>query len=157
MSFITVSDLKNSIYNYQIDQITEGDENIPLQAIASAEQEVRSYLAANNKREWSDGRLRYDLEAIFNATAELRNALLVSHTATIAKYYIVELCNADIIYEQAKERYDRAVNWLKQLAKGEINLDTLPTIPEDEGTGTGIDDESTYPFVYGSREKFNHE
>ena len=154
--FLEIEDLKNSIYNYQIDQITEGDDNIPLQAISSAEQEVRSYLAANNKREWSDGRLRYDLEAIFSASGTARNALLVSHTATIAKYYIVELCNADIIYEQARERYDRAVSWLKQLAKGEVNLDTLPTLPEDDGGDTGTDAD-TFPFVYGSREKFNHE
>lgn len=152
--FLEIEDLKNSIYNYQIDQITDGDNNITLQAMAAAEQEVRSYLAGNNKKEWADGRLRYDVEAIMTATGENRNALIVSHTATIAKYYIIELCNADIIYETAKERYDRAVAWFKQLAKGEINLPTLPTIP-DNPVEPG--DESTYPFLYGSREKFNHE
>lgn len=152
--FLEIEDLKNSIYNYQIDQITEGDINITLQAIAAAEQEVRSYLAANNMREWADGRLRYDVDAIFSATGSDRNALILSHTATIAKYYIIELCNADIIYEIAKERYDRAVAWFKDLAKGIINLDTLPQLPEDDGSE---DSETTYPFVYGSREKFNHE
>lgn len=153
--FLEIEDLKNSIYNYQIDQITDGDTNITLQAIATAEQEVRSYLAGNAKKEWADGRLRYDVDAIMNATGNDRNALILSHTATIAKYYIIELCNADIIYEIAKERYDRAVAWFKDLAKGLINLDTLPQLPEDDGTGDG--DESTYPFFYGSREKFNHE
>lgn len=152
--FLEIEDLKNSIYHYQIDQITEGDNNITLQAIAAAIEEVRSYLAANNKREWADGRLRYDVEAIFNATGADRNALIVSHTATIAKYYIVELCNADIIYEVAKERYDRAVDWFKRIAKGEVNLDTLPLLPE---TPAGEDDDNTFPFTYGSREKFNHE
>lgn len=152
--FLEIEDLKNSIYNYQIDQITDGDTNITLQAIATAEQEVRSYLAGNAKKEWADGRLRYDVDAIMNATGNDRNALILSHTATIAKYYIIELCNADIIYEVAKERYDRAVNWLKDLAKGVINLDTLPTMAEEP---VDPDDESTYPFFYGSREKFNHE
>ncbi|MFA7448803.1 MAG: phage protein Gp36 family protein [Weeksellaceae bacterium] len=150
--FLTIEDLKNSIYNYQIDQITDGDINITYQAIAAAEQEVRSYLAPNNKKTWSDGRLRYDVNAIFSATGNERNALILSHTATIAKYYIIELCNADIIHETAKERYDRAVNWFKDLAKGIINLDTLPTL-----ANTPENDEETYPFLYGSREKFNHE
>ncbi|MBW7838591.1 MAG: DUF1320 family protein [Chitinophagaceae bacterium] len=154
--FLEIRDLENSIYNYQIDQITEGDTDITLQAIAAAEQEVRSYLVANNMREWADGRLRYDVEAIFSATGNDRNALILSHTATIAKYYIIELCNADIIYEIAKERYDRAVAWLKDLAKGTINLDTLPQLPAD-GDQPGNGEESTYPFFYGSREKFNHE
>jgi phage gp36-like protein len=152
--FLEIEDLENSIYNYQIDQITDGDTNITLQAIAAAEQEVRSYLAANNRREWADGRLRYDVDAIFSATGKERNALILSHTATISKYYIIELCNADIIYEIAKERYDRAVSWFKDLSKGIINLDTLPQLPNEINNSNG---DGTYPFMYGSREKFNHE
>ncbi|WP_419487013.1 phage protein Gp36 family protein [Chryseobacterium bernardetii] len=147
--FLEIEDLKNVIYGYQIDQITEQNENITLQAIAAAEQEVRSYLANSSKKS-----VRYDIEAIMNATGDHRNAIILSHTATIAKYYIIELCNVDIIYETAKDRYDRAVSWLKMLSKGDISLDTLPTI-DDTTPGTG--DNDTYPFVYGSREKFNHE
>ena len=146
--FLEITDLGTTIYSYQIEQITDGDENIPLQAMASAEEEVRSYLAAI---EWSDGRPRLDIPAILGATGTDRNALLVRMTATIAKFYIIELCNADIIYETAKERYDRAITWLRQLARGEIKLSTLPETPEtDDSTGTE-------PFIYGSREKFNHE
>ena len=152
--FLQQTDLKNSIYNYQIDQITEGDDSIVIQAMMAAEQEVRSYLAANNKREWKDGRLPYNLDAIFTAVDTDRNALILSHTVTVAKWYIVELCNADIIYEIAKERYDRAIAWLKDLAKGNINLDTLPQITPDE---PDENDEDTSPFIYGSRLKFNHE
>lgn len=151
--FLEIEDLKNSIYNYQIDQITEGDTNITLQAIAAAIEEVRSYLSGNFKREWKDGRLRYDVDAILNATGDERNALILSHTATIAKWYIVELCNADIIYETAKERYDRAVAWFKDLAKGNVNLSTLPTLNDDENENG----EDTSPWLYGSRRKFNHE
>lgn len=147
--FLQIADLGTTIYSYQIDQITEGDENIPLQAIASAEEEVRSYLAAI---EWSDGRPRLDIPAILGATGNSRNALLVRMTATIAKFYVIELCNADIIYETAKERYDRAVTWLRQLSRGEIKLSTLPETPDIDPESTRTD-----PFIYGSREKFNHE
>lgn len=150
--FLQESDLGATIYNYQIEQITDGDEGITAQAMQAAEEEIRSYLSGNNKKEWADGRPRYDVNAILSATGEDRNALIVRQAVTLAKWYIVELCNADIIYEHAKERYDRVIAWLNKLAKGEINLSTLPTIPVDED-----DTESTYPFVYGSREKFTHE
>ena len=147
--FLTTADLGTTIYSYQIAQITDGDESILLQAMASAEEEVRSYLAAI---EWSDGRPRLDVPAILGATGTGRNALLVRMTATIAKFYIIELCNADIIYETAKERYDRAVTWLRQLARGEIKLSTLPETSDIDPDAAG-----TEPFIYGSREKFNHE
>lgn len=153
--FIEKKDLGTAIYNYQIDEITEGNDDIVLQAIAAAEAEVRSYFVANNKREWKDGRLKYDVQKIFSSIGTERNPLLVSHTATIAKWYIVELCNADIIYEHAKERYDRAVAWLKQLAKGDISLDTLPLLESDNDNTSNPND--TAPFIYGSRDKFKHE
>lgn len=153
--FIEKKDLGSVIYSYQIDQITESNDDIVFQAIAAAETEIRSYFIANNKREWRDGRLRYDVSKIFSSRGNERNPLLVSHTVTIAKWYIVELCNADIIYEHAKERYDRAISWLKQLAKGDISLDTLPLLDEvqDENESTN----RTTSFIAGSRNKFNHE
>jgi len=148
--FLTKDDLKGVIYNYQIDQITEGDDTIVDMAMAAAEEEVRSYLSGNHKKEWLDGRLQYDVEAIMTAAGINRNALILKHTTTITKYWIVDLCNADVIYEMAKERYDRSVKWLRQLANGEVNLSTLPTID------TTLDENSKDPIVYGSRPKFNH-
>ena len=150
--FLQESDLGSTIYEYQIEQITDGDDGITAQAMQAAEEEIRSYLSGNNKKEWADGRPRYDVDAILSATDEQRNALLVRQAVTIAKWYIVELCNTDIIYEHAKERYDRVISWLIKLAKGEINLSTLPVLaPETENT------DDSYPFVYGSRDKFSHE
>lgn len=154
--FILKEDLGTALYSYQIEEITEGNDDIVLQAIAAAETEVKSYLTANNKREWRDGRLRYDAKKIFGQRGAERNALLVSHTATIAKWYIVELCNADYIYQHAKDRYDRAVAWLKQLAKGEINLEDLPLLEIGE-QGANSPTNIKEPFIFGSREKFNHE
>jgi len=150
--FIQPEDLGTSIYNYQIEQITDGDDNVVLEAVMAAETELRGYLVANNKKEWSDGRIRYDVDKILSATGSNRNALLVRHCVTISRWYIVDLCNADIIYEHAKDRYDRAVSWLNKLAKGDVNLDTLPVIIPEETVSNNTD-----PFVYGSRDKFTHE
>ncbi|KMQ70233.1 phage protein Gp36 family protein [Chryseobacterium koreense] len=146
--FLEIHDLGTTIYNYQIDQITENNEDITIQGIAAAEEELRSYLAAP---EWSDGRPKYDVDAILTAKDNDRNQLLVRICSTLAKFYIIELCNADIIYEIAKERYDRALDWLKKFAKGELKL-TLAMTPEIDPY-----DDGTQPFIYGSREKFNHE
>lgn len=156
--FATKEDLKNNIYNYQIDQITDGDDSIVIQALMTAESEVKSYLSGNDKREWLDGRPRYDVEVIFSKTGEDRNPLILAHVCTVAKWYIVELCNADIIYETAEKRYDRAVDWLKQLSKGAVNLTGLPvlgdTTTNPDGTTTSNE---INPYSYGSRLKFNHE
>ena len=151
--FLEEKDLENSIYNYQVEQITEGNEQIVLEALATAEEEVRSYISLNNKRVKYDGRLIYDVDKILSAIGTARNPMIKNTMISIAKWHIVDLCNADVIYEQAKERYDRAITWLNKLSKGEITLSTLPVI---EPT-TNETDDSTAPFVYGSREKFNHE
>lgn len=151
--FLNPEDLKNKIYDYQVEDITEGDESITLQACQAAEQECRSYLAANNKREWADGRLKYDLDAIFNAEADDRNPLMLSHCITIAKWHIVDLANVDMLYDKAKERYDRTVQYLNKLAKGDISLDSLPLIKPD---APNEQDNANNVFIYGSRPKFNH-
>src|SRR5690606_31605161 len=131
--FLQKADLKNNIYNYQVDQITEGDNTIVLQGLAAAEEECRSYLESNiYKKENQDGRLLYDVATIFGATGTNRNALILQHCVTIAKYHIIQLSNVDILYEQAKERYDRAIDWLTKLAKGQITLKSLPILEISE-------------------------
>lgn len=147
--FLKKEDLPGTIYGYQLEQITEGNDDIVDIAMAAAEEEVRSYLTGNNRTEWLDGRLQYDVNAILSAIGADRNPLILKHTVTIAKWWIVELCNADIIYEQTKERYDRAVDWLSKLSKGEVNLGSLPLLDNEQSTRE--------PFSFGSRTKFNHE
>jgi len=147
--FLTKEDMPSTIYGYQLEQITEGDDDIIDIAMAAAEEEVRSYLSGNNKKQWQDGRLQYDVDAILSETGAARNALILKHATTIAKWWVVELCNADVIYEQTKERYDRAVDWLNKLAKGEVNLSSLPQIDTELS--------AKEPFSFGSRKKFNHE
>jgi hypothetical protein len=150
--FLAKIDLGSVIYSYQVDQITEGNEDLVAQALSAAEEEAKSYLTPNiNSNTAFDGRVLYDTAAIFNASGLDRNALILQHCLTLAKFHIATLCNADFIYEQAKERYDRAIDWFTKLSKGTLVLTSLPQI-------TITDENNTrQPFSSGSRAKFNHE
>lgn len=148
--FITKEELKSVIYTYQIEQITEQDDDIVTMSITAAIDEAASYLRQNAKREWMDGRTNYDVAATFAKTGTERNPLLMEMVKSIAVWYVCRLCNVDMIYDNLKDRYDRAIDWLKKVNKGEITLDlpvlTIEPLPEDQ-----------QPFRFGSRTKFNHE
>lgn len=149
--FLTKEDLGFIIYGYQVEQITEGDDNIVLQALQAAESEARGYLAANvNRKANYDGRALYDVAAIFNTEGTERSAIIVQHAVTLAKWHLCQLCNAEIIIDQAKDRYDRAVAWFRDVASGAVFLDDLPTISLET-------EETLQPFSFGSRAKFNHD
>lgn len=150
--FLKKQDLGAVIYAYQLDQITEGNNDLVAQALAAAEEEAKSYLTPNvNKLESLDGRILYDTDAIFSAQDLDRHALILQHCLTLAKFHIATLCNADFIYEQAKERYDRAIEWFTKLSKGSVVLTSLPQISLTE------DNNTRQPFSSGSRTKFNHD
>lgn len=136
--FLEIEDLGTAMYGYQIDEITQGDESIVIEAIKTAITEVKGFLKL------------YDVAAIFAATGAERDPLILSYTKTVTKWYLVELCNAEMIYEQVKERYDRAIARLRELLKGDVTIDGLPPAIEE----TTIDAPG---LTFGSRTKFTHE
>lgn len=136
--FLTKEELKSAIYAYQVNEITEADDDIVEMGIAAAISEMRGYL-----------RIGYDVDATFSATGTERNALVLELCKNIAVWYIARLCNVDMLYEHVKERYDRAIDWLKQVAAGNIAPD-LP-VKKDEDTGL-----AQTRFRFGSHPKFNH-
>lgn len=148
--FIDIEELKSVAYSYQVQEITEADDDIVYMAIAAATDEAKSYLRPNNKKTWQDGRPLYDCDTIFAATGTNRHALLLEITKNLALWYIIRLCNVDMLFDNVKDRYDRAITWLKQVNKGEITLD-LPLLDTESETP------EKQPFRFGSRTKFNHE
>lgn len=149
--FITKAELKSVIYAYQIDQITEQDDDIITMAITAATDEAKSYLRPNNKKQWIDGRPLYDVDVVFAAVDAARNSLLMEMVKSIAIWYVCRLCNVDMIYDNLKDRYDRTIEWLKQVNQGDITLDLPILAPDDSDSNTRL------PFRFGSRVKFNHE
>ncbi|OBW40817.1 hypothetical protein AB670_02768 [Chryseobacterium sp. MOF25P] len=153
MAFLEEKDMGTTIYEYQIEQIADGNDEAMPDAISAAIEEARSYLTQNDRKEYSDGRPHYDVQKIFAKTGIFRNPVLLQKTKTIAKFHFIDLCNADIMYERAQKNYDRAVAYLKDLAKGVITLSDLELVIEDTTTTT----DEPLPYRSGSRTKFNHE
>lgn len=152
MAYLETEEMQSVIYEYQLEEITEGDDTLILTGIEAAIDEVSGYLTPNDKHHWRDGRFAYDSDAIFAATGTERNALILAITKTVAEWRILQLSNADVIYEKAKERYDRDIKILEKIKNGEMTLKSLPKL--DLFSDANPD---APQFNYSSREKFKHE
>lgn len=137
MAYITQEELNTVLYEYQLDEIAEGDTDIIMQNIAAAEAEVRGYLAS-----------AYDVATIFSQTGNARNPLLMEIVKSVTLWYVIRLSNVDILYSKVKDRYDRAVTWLKAVAEGTISPE-LPPLTNENG-------DPQYRFKLGSNNKFKH-
>lgn len=123
--FITKEELKTHLYDYQVDQITDGDDTLVVDAIDTATAEVKSYLAN-----------RYDTATIFAQTGSDRSSLIVEHVKICAVWHLLLLCNVDAIYDRYEKAYDRSITYLKQVADGLLSPD-LPYLQTDSGNPTG--------------------
>lgn len=138
--FIEKDELTTAIAEYTLGKIT-ADDMVIRQAILAAIQEATSYL--NGK---------YDCTAIFNATGDNRNILLLEHCKSIAVWYIIRISNADVVFEKAKIYYECAIDWLKQVAGvGESGKSIAPDLPLKTENGT-----VKTPMRCGSNPKFSH-
>ncbi len=165
--FILPEEMKVVLYDYQMNQIAENDDDIIDEGIAAAITEVRAYFdAANARRETADLTAQqyqawkiYDVEAIFSAEANQRNKFVMRLCQRVAAYNICELANVDVLYTKLKERYDGTIATLEKIAgmgdyaDSRIILHELPS-PEIEEDETP---ENPVPFRMTSRPKFNHE
>lgn len=150
MAYLVQAELSSVIRDYQLNAITDGDDSIVDVAIEMAIEEVASILTPNNMKTWEDGRLAYDVAAIFAAEGDARNALMLGNVKTCTIWHLIALCNTGLIYKDAQDRYDRTITYLKGLAQGDYNSATLPkvTVPPPD---------TQLPFQFGSRCKFHHE
>ena len=100
---------------------------------------------ASIHREILDALLRHDSDvsdsaiveicedrAIFSATGSDRNALILMMAVDISVYHIFCQHNPYKISEVRKDRYNRAIEWLKAVAAAQITIDGAPRLPEEE-------------------------
>lgn len=86
--------------------------------------EMRSYL---NKT--------YDCDAVFSATGNDRHALILMFAIDISVYHIFCQHNPYKMAKVRQDRYDRAIEWLKGVMKGDITIDGAPLLPDEEVGG----------------------
>ena len=125
-AFINIEDYDASIHREILDSLLRADsENYDPQIIEICEDraiaEMTSYL---NKT--------YDVNAIFSATGSERNALILMFALDITIYHIFCQHNPYKISQIRQDRYERAVEWLKGVMKGDITIDGAPLIQEPD-------------------------
>lgn len=135
--YLSAEELKTAMYAHVVEEITGGDVSIVCRAIEAAVEEAKSYLSN-----------RYDVEKIFSAVGEGRNAMILENVKVMAVWRIITICNAETIYEMWKERYDRVVDFFKNVAKG-IVAPALPLRTDEKGN-------IELQAKFGSNPKFHH-
>lgn len=134
--FIEIAELNTVAAEYKLEEITDYDDSIAQQCILAAVKRVRRMLSG-----------RYDVDSIFTAQGEERDAELLEICKNIALWFLVRRCNVDILYNRVRETYDRDMAYLRELTDGSIPSD-LP-LREVDGRPVGV-------FRSGSNRKFSH-
>lgn len=119
--FITPQDYDASIHREILDALTRSDDAIIEICEDRAIAEMRSYLGS-----------RYDTDAIFSAEGEARLQLVLMMALDITVYHLFCIHNPRNMSDIRKDRYDRAVEWLRQVAAQQVGIDGAPLLPEEE-------------------------
>src|SRR5690348_3798183 len=113
-AFIQRADYAASIRENRLDQITEYDDNKLDQAETFAIAFMKGFLSS-----------RYDVDAIFSATDDDRDPVILMYAIEIALYQLHCLINPRKIPDFRIDRYEKAEAWLKMVAAQKIN----PNLP----------------------------
>lgn len=119
--FIDTEDYKVVIGDAALKVVSQSSPENIANAEAEAIEEISGYL-----------RPVYDTAAIFAATGNDRNRLIVMYTADIVLYHLTASQPQKMGSEIRKERYERAIKWLEGVQAGRIVPD-LPLAAVDDG------------------------
>lgn len=119
--FIELNDYDASIHREILGALTREDDTVVEVCEDRAVAEMRCYLSK-----------RYDCDAIFAARGEQRHQLVLMMAIDIAVYHIFCLHNPQKISQVRKDRYERAVEWMKAVAAEDISIEGAPLPPEEE-------------------------
>ena len=73
----------------------------------------------------------YDVEAIFSARGADRHSLIIMYAVDITLYHLFSIHNPAKMPGIRKDRYDRAMEWLKMVAAGDITIGGAPRLPKE--------------------------
>lgn len=130
--FIDTEDYKVVIGDAALKVVSQSSPENIANAEAEAIEEISGYL-----------RPVYDTAAIFAATGNDRNRLIVMYTADIVLYHLTASQPQKMGGEIRKERYERAIKWLEGVQAGKIVPDLPLAGSDDDSPGFGT---SYYSF-----------
>ncbi|QCD40589.1 MULTISPECIES: phage protein Gp36 family protein [Muribaculaceae] len=130
--FIDTEDYKVVIGDAALKVVSQSSPENIANAEAEAIEEISGYL-----------RPVYDTAAIFAATGNDRNRLIVMYTADIVLYHLTASQPQKMGSEIRKERYERAIKWLEGVQAGKIVPDLPLAGSDDDCPGFGT---SYYSF-----------
>ncbi len=139
MPYLTPAEISTHLNGEVIQEIERDEVNTPklTDAIEAAIAEVKSYLS------------NYDSTAIFAATGDNRNPIVLLYTKDVAVWHYIQLSNPNIEIDIRKSRYETATKWLDKVQSGKVVPD-LPHKQSDlDGTTQGI-------LSWGSNPKRNN-
>lgn len=119
--FIVNEDYRVVIGDAALKVISQSSPENIANAEAEAIEEIAGYL-----------RPVYDADAVFSASGDDRNRLIVMYTADIVLYHLAASQPQKMGSEIRRERYDRAIRWLEGVQAGRIVPD-LPLKVSDDG------------------------
>ena len=119
-NFINIEDYDASIHRDILDALTREDASLVEICEDRAIAEMRCYLSG-----------RYDCDAIFSASGDERHQLVLMMALDIAIYHIFSIHNPVKLSQLRKDRYERAIEWLKAVAAGTISIDGAPLATEE--------------------------
>lgn len=119
--FVNIEDYDASVHREILDALVRDDQSLVEICEDRAIAEMRCYLSK-----------RYDCDVIFSAAGEDRNQLILMMVIDIAVYHIFCIHNPQKLSQIRKDRYERAVEWMRAVADEEISIEGVPMLPEDE-------------------------
>lgn len=119
--FVQLSDYDASIHREILDALTRDDDTVVEICEDRAIAEMRCYLSK-----------RYDCDRIFSALGDDRNQLVLMMVIDIAVYHIFCIHNPQKLSQIRKDRYERAVEWMKAVAREDISIEGAPFLPEEQ-------------------------
>jgi phage gp36-like protein len=129
--FLDINDYKVVIGDSAMNVASQASAENRANAEAQAQELISSYL-----------RPVYDVDAIFGASGDSRNRLVVMYMADIALYNMCCSLPGRLAIDIRKQRYDNALAWLQGVSAGKI----VPDIPHAASSDGSV----ASPLVFGS-------
>lgn len=135
MKFLNKADFEAVCDKPTLEVINQANDDNMKRAEHYAIEEVSSYLCS-----------RYDIAQAYTCIGDERNPQLVMITCDIALYHLIAWLPKRIGFEIRELRYNKAINWLRDVQKG-IATPNISTKTNEQGEDIGT------PIVFGGLDK----